>query len=129
MCELKRLPLMRQPPLFMFVLIQTLFVPLKGLGALTATHTVTAIQTFVTSAAAYCYVPAGVAGWCIALHAFGGGIYRINAVGWFYMCRAVLRFCRLRSVGCAHHTYITQLRFALANGWGILVPWFVAQVL
>lgn len=71
--------------LFMFVLNQTI---------LTAAHAVTAIQTLVTGAASYGNVPAGIAGRCIALHAFGCCIYRIHTIG-FYMRRTVLCFCRL----------------------------------
>ena len=45
---------------------------------LTATHAVTAVQTFVTGAAAYGDVSAGVTGGCIALHAFSCSIYSVH---------------------------------------------------
>ena len=47
---------------------------------LAATHAVSAVQAFVTGAAAYGNMPAGITCRCIALHALGSRIYRIQSV-------------------------------------------------
>ncbi len=70
---------------FMFVLNQTI---------LTAAHAVSAIQAFVAGAAAYGDMSAGIAGRCIALHALGGCIHRIQSFLCLFMGRAVLRLYR-----------------------------------
>ena len=104
------------------------FYPSRGQG-LTATHTVTAIQTFVTGAAAYCYVAAGVTGRCIALHTFSCSIYGVHWVVCFlYRGGAVCCFYRLWC-STAQYSYFTQFRFTLPDSWSGLIPLRIAQVL
>ena len=65
---------------------------LKIVFFLTTSHAVSAIQAFVTSAAADGDMPAGITSRCVTLHVFGGGIYSVIA--------AINFFRMLGSMGC-----------------------------
>lgn len=98
---------------------------------LAAAHAVAAVQAFVAGAAAYGNMSAGVAGWGIALHAFGGCIHRVEAAAVLRAGggAAVCLYGRLGGYRAAEDAYFAELGLAVADGGAFDIPLFVAGVL